>query len=325
MNNCVLIIIGPTAVGKTKYSVEIAKRMDGEIVSADSMQIYKFMDIGSAKPGPGEMGGIPHHMVGEIDPFDTWSVAEYQKEAKSRISQILNRGKLPVVSGGTGLYVNSLIYDMDFALIKEDETLRNELQLLAETSGSHALHDRLKRIDPAGAARIHPNNVKKVIRAIEVAESTGGSVKDFADSFKNTNDYNCVMIGLKMDRDILYDRIEKRVDEMVDSGLFREVEHLRAMGLTEKHTSMKGIGYKEILAYLNGECDSNDAVCRIKQNTRNYAKRQMTWFRRYRDIRWFDVGNDLDFERCAGDIVCHITQITGKIHISRETGVQNGK
>ncbi len=302
MTKSIVIIVGPTAVGKTKYAIYTAGCLDGEIISADSMQVYKDMDIGSAKPSQQELKAVRHHLIGEIDPFENWSVADYQREAKSRIADILSRGRLPLVSGGTGLYVNSLIFDMDFAEIKEDEGLRNELQHLADKEGGHALHERLKKIDPEGAKRIHPNNIKKMIRAIEVAESTGRGVAAFERAFVKTRDYKCILVGLNRSRELLYNRIDERVDEMMTAGLLEEVRSLVTRGLSQEHNSMKGIGYKELIEHLSGNCSLEEAIKQIKQNSRNYAKRQMTWFRRYHDIRWFDLDEDKNFLESACEI-----------------------
>lgn len=296
----IIALVGPTAVGKTKYAIHAAKKIGGEILSADSMQIYKGMDIGSAKPDSDELKAVPHHMVGEISPFDQWSVADYQREAKKRIEDIFERGKQPIVSGGTGLYVNSLIYEMDFASFKGDAALRTELQNLADRSGGEALYERLRRVDPNAASRLHPNNIKKLIRAIEVAESTGRGVENFNKSFIKNADYESIVIGLNRPRKILYKRIENRVDEMMESGLLEEVKSLMAAGLTEEYNSMKGIGYKELLLYFNGDCSLEEAVNLIKQRSRNYAKRQMTWFRRYDNIKWFNISEGEDL-CCTGD------------------------
>ncbi|GAB1475348.1 tRNA (adenosine(37)-N6)-dimethylallyltransferase MiaA [Bacillota bacterium] len=302
MSGKIVIIVGPTAVGKTKYALNIAASLNGEIISADSMQIYKDMTIGNAKPSQEELAEVPHHLIGEIDPFQSWSVADYQREAKKRIAGIFSRGRLPIVSGGTGLYVNSLIYEMNFADIKEDTNLRKELQDIAGTHGGGYLHARLKKSDPLGAERIHPNNIKKLIRAIEVAESTGQSVGPFERAFVRSRDYDCIIVGLNRSRELLYNRIDERVDAMMAGGLLEEVRGLVARGLTQEYNSMKGIGYKELINHILGKCSLNEAVMQIKQNSRNYAKRQLTWFRRYDDIRWFDLGENENFLECAGEI-----------------------
>ncbi|MGI6733116.1 MAG: tRNA (adenosine(37)-N6)-dimethylallyltransferase MiaA [Anaerovoracaceae bacterium] len=306
MKRKIVVIVGPTAVGKTKYAIHIAGSLGGEILSADSMQIYRYMDIGSAKPTEEELLAVPHHLVGEVDPLQDWTVADYQREAKDRIALIFSKGKLPVVSGGTGLYINSLIYQMDFSSAKENEVLRKELQDIADLEGGQALHERLKKLDPDAAERIHPNNIKKMIRAIEVVESTGKGIPAFNDAFEKTADYDFILIGLNRDRKVLYKRIDERVDNMMAAGLLEEVKALLNLGLTEKNNSMKGIGYKELIGYLRGEYDLSEAVRLIKKNSRNYAKRQMTWFRRYDNIQWFDITDDVDFDRSARQIIEYI-------------------
>lgn len=288
-NKTVIIIAGPTAVGKTKYAIEVAKAFSGEIVSADSMQIYKYMDIGSAKPTRDELEQAKHYLVDQIDPSAPFSVAEYQALAREYINQIFESGKTPVVSGGTGLYINSLVYDMDFSVMPRQVSFREELEREAELYGVNYVHEKLRGLDPAAAERIHPNNLKKVIRAIEVCQSTGERVREFSESFVETKDYRCILIGLSRDREELYQRIDERVDILMEAGLVDEVKSLLNLDLTENNISMKGIGYKEIIAYLNGEYDLEEAVRLVKRNTRHYAKRQMTWLRRYPQMIWFNL------------------------------------
>lgn len=291
--NRIICVCGPTAVGKTKYAIDLAKAVDGEVVSADSMQLYKFMDIGSAKPTAEEQAEVKHHLVDFVDPRDGFSVAEYQKCAKEAIADIFSRGKTPVISGGTGLYISSLIYEMDFGSAPKDDEFRRDLEKLAEENGGEYLLDMLRDIDPAAAERIHPNNVKKLIRAIEVATSTGQGIPAFEESFRPTGDYEYVLIGLMRDREELYERIDRRVDILVETGLEAEIRGLLNMGLTADDISMKGIGYKEIIGYFNGEYDFDEAVRLVKRNTRHYAKRQMTWLRRYKEMRWVNL-SELD-------------------------------
>ncbi len=288
-NRNVIFVAGPTAVGKTKYAIEIANEFQGEIISADSMQIYKFMDIGSAKPTREELAQAKHYLVDEIDPRDEFSVAEYQALAKDRIRKVFDQGKIPVVSGGTGLYLNSLIYEMDFSVMPRQAGLREQLEAEAKKFGFDYVHDQLKRLDPAAAARIHPNNLKKVIRAIEVYKTTGEGIREFQESFVPTQDYGCILIGLSRDREELYRRIDERVDQLIKAGLIEEVKNLLEKGLTKDNISMKGIGYKEMIACLSGEYDLAEAVRLVKRNTRHYAKRQMTWLRRYPDMIWFNL------------------------------------
>ncbi|MBR0596613.1 tRNA (adenosine(37)-N6)-dimethylallyltransferase MiaA [Sinanaerobacter chloroacetimidivorans] len=291
MNQKIVIIAGPTAVGKTKYAIEIAKHFHGEIVSADSMQIYKYMDIGSAKPTPEELAEVHHYLVDQIDPRNEFSVAEYQTMAKDCICNIFRNHKLPIISGGTGLYLNSLIYDMNFSVMPKQTDIRERLEEEAREHGNEYVHDRLKVLDPDAAERIHPNNLKKVIRALEVLETSGEGIREFKESFVKTKDYGYILIGLLRDREELYGRIDQRVDLLVEKGLIKEVEQLLDKGLKADHISMKGIGYKEIIGYLNGEYDRDEAIRLVKRNTRHYAKRQLTWLRRYSDMKWFNLSD----------------------------------
>ena len=284
----IIVIAGPTACGKTEYAIKVAQHADGEIVSCDSMQLYKYMSIGSAKPTPEEQAAVRHWLIDEIDPRDEFSVARYRDMAKDAINDILSRGKVPVVAGGTGLYLNSLLYDMDFSDADKDTELRKTLMDEAELFGPEFVHKKLEMIDPIKASKIHPNNLKKVIRALEGA-SSGKGIADFSDLRTRTADYDVLLIGITRDRDELYDRINRRVDIMVEQGLFKEVEELLEMGLQEEDISMKGIGYKEIIAYFDGVYSKEDAIEKIKQNTRHLAKRQLTWFRRYEDMHWVNI------------------------------------
>lgn len=286
----ITVIAGPTAVGKTKYAIEAAKFLGGEVVSCDSMQLYKYMDIGSAKPTPEEMAQVKHHLVDIIDPSEPFSVADYQKLAKAAIEEIFSSGKTPVIAGGTGLYLNSLMYDMDFGNASQNPELRRELEKEAESLGAEALHAKLASIDPDAAERIHPNNIKKVIRAIEGA-ITGDKIKDFKACQEKCKDYEINLIVLTRNREQLYDRINKRVDLLVEQGLFDEVKGLLDRGLTADDISMKGIGYKEIIAYFDGDLPREDAIDLIKKNTRHFAKRQITWFKRYEEAKWLNISD----------------------------------
>lgn len=289
MNREIIIVAGPTAVGKTKYAIEVAKAFDGEIVSSDSMQLYKYMNIGSAKPTVEEQAQVKHYLVDEIDPKEPFSVAEYQKRARSAIEEIFRKGKTPIISGGTGLYVNSLIYDMDFSAPPVGNEYREKFEKLALEHGNEYVHKLLEEKDKAAAERIHPNNLKKVIRALEVAENSKEGIKPFEQSFVKTKEYSYKLIGLSRDREELYNRINLRVDMLLEMGLVKEIKELLDMGLTADNISMKGIGYKEIIGYFNGEYDLEHAIYLVKRNTRHYAKRQLTWFRRYDDIKWFNI------------------------------------
>lgn len=284
----IIVLLGPTAVGKTKISVELALALDGEIVSADSMQLYKEMTIGSAKPSFEEMKGVPHHLVDEIDPKTTFSVAQYQRLAKAAINDILSRGKLPIIAGGTGLYINSLIYDMNFGENPGNPAFRMEMEKLAEGQGKEVVHKLLVEKDPIASEKIHPNNLKKVIRGLERI-SEEGRIRSFEESFKATQDYDVVLIGLKRDREELYRRINQRVDLFMEQGLIKEVKSLMKDGLSDDNISMMGIGYKEIYDYIQGQTDLERAITLIKQNSRHLGKKQMTWFKRYKGVKWFDL------------------------------------
>lgn len=317
----VIFVAGPTAVGKTKYAIEIAKAFQGEIISADSMQIYKYMDIGSAKPSKEELAEAKHYLVDEIDPSVEFSAAEYQLLAKKYIEKVFRENKTPIVSGGTGLYLNSLIYDMDFSVMPKQDRFRKELEQEAKLYGAEHVHDRLKTLDPAAAERIHPNNLKKVIRAIEVVETTGEGIREFQESFIPTKDYDCILIGLTRDREELYRRIDIRVDHLMEAGLVKEIESLLEKGLTEDSISMKGIGYKEIISYLHGEYDLAEAVRLVKQNTRRYAKRQMTWLRRYQDMIWFNL-SEYETEEKALSVIFEVIRSKENENGS-EKGIKN--
>lgn len=284
----IIVIAGPTACGKTEYAIRVAENTGGEIVSCDSMQIYKYMSIGSAKPTAEELARAKHWLVDKIDPRDDFSVARYRDMAKDAINDILSRGKTPIIAGGTGLYLNSLLYDMDFSEADRDLELRQTLMDEADLFGPEYVYKKLEAIDPVKASKIHPNNLKKVIRALEGA-SNGKGIAEFSELTARTGDYDVLLIGLTRDREELYDRINRRVDIMVEQGLFGEVEELLEMGLQEEDISMKGIGYKEVIAYYDGQMTEDEAIDKIKQNTRHLAKRQLTWFRRYDDMHWINI------------------------------------
>ena len=289
----VVCIVGPTASGKTALSIALARAFDGEIISADSMQIYRGMDIGTAKPSPAERAGIPHHMLDVADPEEDYSVARYVEEASRAIADIHLRGKLPIVAGGTGLYVDSLLRGMDFAESPGDAVLRRALAERAQREGSGELYAELARVDPEQAARLHINDTKRIIRALEVFYATGERLSEHN---RRTREYparyRAAVIGLTYaDRALLYGRIEARVDQMLEDGLVDELRTLLGRGVPESATSMQAIGYKELRPYLAGEKSLAEAAADLKQATRRYAKRQITWFRRNPDIRWFTVDN----------------------------------
>jgi len=286
----VVVIVGPTASGKTKLSIEIAKLMDGEIVSADSMQIYRYMDIGTAKPTIDERQNIPHHMMDILDPAEQFSVAEYQKMAVDIISDIHKRQKLPIIVGGTGLYIKSLLYPMNFTDAYQDLEYRKQLQETANIKGRDYLYQQLKMVDPSTASRLHPNDVRRVIRALEVYHITGKPMSHYSQNLKNMDfRYNTAMIGLVMDRVKLYERINKRVDIMIENGLLNEVKNLLDKGYSRDMISMQGLGYKEIIDYYQGNLSLEEAIYIIKRETRRYAKRQLTWFRAQKGIKWINI------------------------------------
>ncbi|MGL5823029.1 MAG: tRNA (adenosine(37)-N6)-dimethylallyltransferase MiaA [Sarcina sp.] len=293
MDNKLLIIAGPTAVGKTDISIELAKKLNGEIISTDSMQIYKHMDIGSAKISKKEMDGIKHHLIDFLEPTEEFSVSDFQSITKKVIEDIRSRGKLPILVGGTGLYINSIICTMNFAEGEKDDDYRKELQALAKEKGNEYIHAMLKDIDKESYTNIHPNNLKRVIRALEVYKNSGKPFSSFRENIDSiyTCDDNIFYYVLNMEREKLYKRINLRVDIMMENGLIEECKILKDQGLTINNQSMKGIGYKEILMYLDGEVELETAVDMIKQGSRNYAKRQLTWFKK--DPRAKFINKDL--------------------------------
>lgn len=302
-----IILTGPTAVGKTDLSIALAKRIDGEIISADSMQVYRHMDIGSAKIMPDQMDGIPHHLIDVLEPEEEFNVVSFQQMARNAIDDIYGRGHIPIVAGGTGFYIQALLYDIDFTENDEDTELRRELEEIAKTQGSEVLFDRLKQIDPESCEIIHANNVKRVIRAIEFYEKTGTKISEHNKiQQQNSSPYNFAYFVLNDDREKLYRRIEERVDAMLEQGLVDEVRRLAAMGCTSKMVSMQGLGYKEILDCLDGHITLEEAVYLIKRDTRHFAKRQLTWFRRERDTIWI---NKPDFSYDNDRILDHMTAI----------------
>lgn len=285
-----LIVAGPTATGKSDSAVELSLRMNGEVISADSMQVYRGMDIGSAKVTVEEMRGIPHHLIDCADPSENWNVVRFQKEARRAVQDIASRGRLPILCGGTGFYIQALLYDIDFTQMDENTPLRDRLSALAAEKGPEAVHALLLEKDPASAAAIHPNNLKRVIRAIEFMEESGGSIAAHnLQQRERESAYRSVFFVLTMDRARLYERIDRRVDIMMERGLVEEVARLRAMGIQRDSTSMQGIGYKQVYGYLDGEYDLEEAVRLIKRDTRHFAKRQLTWFKREKDVIWTDL------------------------------------
>ncbi len=288
-----IVIAGPTASGKTALSVDVAKAVGGEIVSADSMQIYKYMNIGTAKPTDAEKKGIPHHMMDFLEPTVNFSVADYCQMAGEIIRDIYERGKMPVMVGGTGLYIDSLVNGVDFGEEQGDEKIREELAELAEKEGNEAVHKILEEIDPETAGKYHPNNLRRIIRAIEVYKTQGKTVSEKEKEEKNSP-YDTLYFCIDWDRSVLYDRINRRVDIMVEDGLIEEVKDLLNRDIDPKSTAMQSIGYKEFYGYLKGEITLEEALDTVKQSSRRYAKRQLTWFKRNKDIHWLNPENAFD-------------------------------
>lgn len=288
----ICILAGPTAVGKTDISLALAESLCGEIISADSAQVYKYMDIGTAKLKEEEMQGIRHYMIDEVYPDEEFSVAQFRERAEAYIRDINERGKLPIITGGTGLYINSLLNNLDFTESMSDAEFRKEMQKLAETKGRAYVHAMLEEVDPDSYRRLHPNDLRRVIRALEVYKFTGKPISYFQEqSRKLPCKYEYAYIALTMDRGKLYERIDKRVDKMMQEGLVEEVERLLKMGYGRELTSMQALGYKEIASYLQGEVSLEEAVRILKRDTRHYAKRQLTWFRGDKRVYWVNMDN----------------------------------
>lgn len=284
-----IILTGPTAVGKTDLSIALAKAVNGAVVSADSMQVYKHMDIGSAKISREEMQGVPHYLVDCLEPSQEFNVVVFQRMAREALSEIYAHKMLPIVTGGTGFYIQALLNDIDFTDCDEDSSYREELEKTARTEGSAVLHARLKQIDPVSAEAIHENNVKRIIRALEYYQKTGERISDHnARERQKGSAYNAAYFVLNLPRPVLYERIDRRVDQMLEAGLVAEVRGLLERGCTREMVAMQGLGYKEIIDYLNGACTLEEAVYIIKRDTRHFAKRQLTWFAREREVIWLD-------------------------------------
>ena len=304
-----VILTGPTAVGKTALSIELAKKINGAIISADSMQVYKYMDIGSAKIMPEEMQNIKHYLVDELLPTDEFHVVKFQEMAKAALEEIYSDGKIPIIVGGTGFYIQGLLYDIDFSKQDADYEYRMELEAFAKEHGAQALHERLREIDPASYETIHANNIKRVIRALEYYHLSGKPISEHNEQERQKESpYHFAYFVLNDDRKNLYDRIEKRIDVMMEQGLLEEVTRLKQMGCHKDMVSMQGLGYKEILAYLDGEYSLEAAVDLLKKETRHFAKRQLTWFRRERDVIWFDKSKYSYDERMILEDMCKLLE-----------------
>ena len=297
MKRPLIILTGPTAVGKTAASIGLAKAVEGEIISADSMQVYRGMDIGSAKISRKEMDGVRHYLVDVLEPEEEFNVVKFQRLARQAAEEIYSRNKIPIVVGGTGFYIQALLYDIDFTENDGDISLRQELEKTAEDKGPEYLHQLLQEVDPQAARDLHPNNIKRVIRALEFYRQTGQKISEHNRKERaKESPYRYAYFVLTDDRARLYDRIDRRVDAMMEAGLLEEVRSLRDRGVKRTCTSMQGLGYKELYACLEGECSLDEAVRIIKRDTRHFAKRQLTWFRRERDVIWLDKGRFLQDE-----------------------------
>lgn len=306
MRKPLIILTGPTAVGKTSLSIQLAKAVNGEIISADSMQVYRHMDIGSAKVTPEEMEGVPHHLIDILEPWDEFNVVVFQQKAKAAMEEIYKRGHVPVVAGGTGFYIQALLYDIDFKENEEGNQIRMELEALAEEKGNEYLHQQLQAVDPESAKAIHANNRKRVIRALEYYQQTGEKISSHNEAERQKESpYDFLYYVLNTDRAALYQRIDRRVDNMLADGLVKEVQKLKDMGCSRAMVSMQGLGYKEILDYLDGTISLEEAVYILKRDTRHFAKRQLTWFRRERDVRWLNLP---DFENDPKQVLDYILQ-----------------
>lgn len=287
MKKPLIVLTGPTAVGKTSLSIALAKAVNGEIISADSMQVYKKMDIGSAKIRPEEMNGVKHYLVGVLDPKEEFHIVKFQQMAKEAMEEIYAKGKIPILVGGTGFYIQAVTKDIDFTEAQQENDYRKELEALAEEKGGEHLHEMLRKVDPVSADAIHAHNVKRVIRALEFYHQNGSPISAHNEEQKqHESPYNLAYFVLNMPRELLYERIDLRVDQMMKEGLLEEVSRLKEEGCHRGMVSMQGLGYKEILAYLDGEYPLEEAVRVLKRDTRHFAKRQLTWFRREQEVTW---------------------------------------
>lgn len=302
-----IILSGPTAVGKTALSIELAKRVNGAIISADSMQVYKHMDIGSAKIMPEEMCGIKHYLIDALEPSEEFNIVVFQNMAKKALDEIYANGQIPIIAGGTGFYIQALLYDIDFENQDTNEAYRAELEEIAKTQGNEVLHARLREIDPVSAEKIHANNVKRVIRALEFYKLTGKPISEHNEAEQQkVSPYNFAYFVLTDDRENLYKRIDLRVDIMLKNGLLDEVKKLKEMGYHRDMVSMQGLGYKEILDYLDGKITLEEAIYILKRETRHFAKRQLTWFRREKDVIWMDKSQYNYNESAVLEEMCNI-------------------
>ncbi|RSL32780.1 tRNA (adenosine(37)-N6)-dimethylallyltransferase MiaA [Salibacterium salarium] len=307
----VIVIAGPTAVGKSEVGIELASYFNGEIISGDSMQIYEGLDIGTAKVSKAERNQIPHHFVDELTPSDAYSAADFKQAAAEKIKEINNTGKVPFIVGGTGFYIRAVTRDLEFQDAPSDESFRKEMENIVAEQGVSVLHEQLRSVDEESARVIHPHNVKKIIRALEIYHLTGHTKQSFTEQENKDSPYDLVMIGLTMDRDNLYARINQRVDEMVDKGIIDEARWLFETFSPESQAA-QAIGYKEFFPYFRGDCSIDSAISQLKKNSRHYAKRQLTWFRNKEDVEWFEMTHENKHEK----IQKMIRFIEGKYYIS---------
>lgn len=326
MRQPLIVLTGPTAVGKTSLSIRLAKALGGEIISADSMQVYRHMDIGSAKVTREEMEGVPHHLIDILDPREEFNVTIFQSLAKEAVSGIYGRGHIPIVVGGTGFYIQALLYDIDFKENDGDSHIRRELEQLGQDKGNEYLHQILSEVDPEAARQIHANNKKRVIRAIEYFRMTGQPISEHnRQEREKSSPYRFYYYVLTCDRSLLYQRIDRRVDDMIAAGLVTEVESLKKLGCRRGMVSMQGLGYKEILDYLDGLYSLDEAVRVLKRDTRHFAKRQLTWFKREREVRWLNLET---FHHSREKVLSHILEEFSReeqdAHIKESFEEENG-
>ncbi|SFM36131.1 tRNA dimethylallyltransferase [Gracilibacillus orientalis] len=288
MKEKLVVIVGPTAVGKTALSIEVAKKFNGEVISGDSMQIYRGLDIGTAKVTEAEQDGIPHYMVDILDPTESFSVADFQQQVQDNIDTIQQKDKLPIIAGGTGLYIQSVLYDYEFAVSERSNEYHEQIESEIEREGIDYVYRRLNRVDPIQAEKIHPNNRRRLIRALEVYDRTGMTMTEYKEKQQEESRYDFRIVGLQMDRPLLYERINNRVDQMIEAGLIDEVNRFYQAGL-ENNQAMRGIGYKEILPFIKGEQTMEEAIETLKRNSRRFAKRQYTWFKNKMPVDWYPI------------------------------------
>ncbi len=304
-----ILLTGPTAVGKTELSIALAKKYNGEIISADSMQVYRHMDIGTAKIRPEEMQSVPHYLIDCLEPDEEFHVMRFQQMAKEALKNIYAAGHLPIIVGGTGFYIQALLYDISFGEEDGASKTRGKWEQYAKERGVDALHEELQKVDPKSAEKIHKNNVKRVVRALQFYEDFGKKISEHNEQeMQKTSPYDFRYFVLTNDRAVLYDRINRRVDQMIEDGLVEEVRRLKEMGYTKELVSMQGLGYKEILAYLDGQTTLNEAVAILKRDTRHFAKRQLTWFKRERDVIWLDKQIYPDTNALLAQIDTYLTE-----------------